>query len=51
MKLKTLSITEITQKPNKLRTALDDGDVRIEWKEQKPNGKVLFSAIVKKEVK
>jgi hypothetical protein len=44
-----ISISEITKNPNKLRTELDKGPVRIIWKEQKPNGKVVFSAIVNKE--
>lgn len=45
-----LTITQIVQKPNLLREALQSGDVRILWREQKPNGKVLESAIVSKEV-
>ena len=44
-----MSISEVTKNPNKLRTELDNGPVRIIWKEQKPNGKVVFSAIVNKE--
>jgi len=44
-----LTITEIVQKPAKLRQALESGPVRIVWKEQKPGGKVRFSAIATKE--
>ncbi len=49
--MKELTITEIAQKPAKLRAALENGPVRIVWKEQKPNGKVVFSAIINKESK
>ena len=47
--MKELTMTEIARHPSKLREALEEGDVRIIWKEQKPNGKVTFSAITKKE--
>ena len=49
--MKELTITEIVKRPNDLRTALDSGPVRIVWKEQKPNGEVIFSAIAEKEEK
>jgi hypothetical protein len=49
--MKEITISEVTRNPNKLRTELDKGPVRLIWKEQKPNGKVLCSAIVKKEEK
>lgn len=49
--MKELTITAIVKRPNDLRTALDKGPVRIVWKEQKPNGAVIFSAIVNKEEK
>lgn len=44
-----LTITQIVQKPNILREALQNGDVRLVWKQQRPNGKVIESAIVTKE--
>ncbi len=47
--MKNLTITEIVRHPHKLREALDEGEVRITWKEPKPNGKITFSAITKKE--
>lgn len=47
--MKELSITEIAKKHTVLRESLEKGPVRIVWKEQKPNGKVLFAAIVNKE--
>ena len=47
----TLTITEIVRHPNKLREALKKGEVQITWKEPKPNGKVTFSAIAKKQGK
>jgi hypothetical protein len=46
-----LTMTECSRSQSKLRNALEDGPVRIIWKEQKPNGKVVFSAIVNKEEK
>ena len=47
--MKELTITEIAKKHTVLREGLEKGPVRIVWKEQKPGGKVVFSAIVKKE--
>jgi hypothetical protein len=47
--MKELTITEIAKKHTVLRENLEKGPVRILWKEQKPGGKVLFSAIIKKE--
>lgn len=47
--MKELTITEIAKKHTVLREALEKGPVRIVWKEQKPNGKVLFAANVTKE--
>ena len=48
--MEKLSITEITKKTSVLKDALEKhGTVKIIWKEQKPNGKVIFSAIVKAE--
>lgn len=46
----TLTITELTRSPSKLRAALKSGDVRIVWRDQKPNGVVLESAIVKRDI-
>jgi len=48
--MKTLTITQIAKKHTVLKEALEKHEeVRIVWKEQKPNGKVHFSAIAKKE--
>jgi len=44
-----LTITQVAKKHTVLKEALKKGPVRIVWKEQKPNGKVIFSAIVTKE--
>lgn len=45
----TLTITEVAKKHTVLKEALEKGPVRIVWKEQKPNGKIIFAANVKKE--
>ena len=45
-----LTLTQITRSPSKLWAALKSGDVRIIRKEQKPGGRVIDSAIVKREV-
>ena len=45
-----LTITEIIRSPSKLWGALKSGDVRIVKKEQKPGGRVIDSAIVKREI-
>lgn len=47
--MKEITITEIAKKRSLLRECLEKGPVRIVWKEQKPNGEILFSAIAKKE--
>lgn len=47
--MKELTITEIAKKHTVLKESLEQGPVRIVWKEQKPNGKVVFSAIATKE--
>lgn len=45
-----MSITDVIKKPAQLKQALESGkEVRLVWKEQKPNGKITFSATVKKE--
>ena len=44
-----MSISEVTRNPNKLRTELAKGKVKLVWREQKPKGAVVFSAIVSKE--
>jgi len=49
--MKKLTITEIAKKHTVLKDALMEGPVRIVWKEQKPNGKVIFSATVKRDTK
>lgn len=45
----TLTITEIVKSPAALKEALSNDSVRIIWKEQKPRGEVVFSAIAEKE--
>lgn len=48
--MKEITITEIAKKHTVLREALEQEEmVRIVWKEQKPNGKILFAATAKKE--
>lgn len=44
-----LTMSQIVKNPSVLREAIQHGDVRLIWKEQKPNGKVIESAIVRKE--
>lgn len=45
-----MSITDVTKKPAQLKQALESGkEVRLIWREQKPNGNIILSAIVKKE--
>lgn len=48
--MEVLTITEIAKRHTVLKEALEKGPVKIVWKEQKPNGKVIFSAIAKKEI-
>lgn len=47
--MKELTMSQIVKNPSVLREALQNSDVRLIWKEQKPNGKVIESAIVRKE--
>jgi len=48
--MKTLTISKIIGKPGTLRKLLEeDGKARIVWKEPKPNGEVILSAIIKVE--
>lgn len=48
--MKVLTISEVVKKPAQFTTLVKSGEeVRIVWKEQKPNGKVELSAIIKKE--
>jgi hypothetical protein len=52
--MQTFTLTEIFRKPSKLREALKKsatGEVRIIWKQPKPNGSIEDSAIVKLERK
>lgn len=44
-----LTISEVVRHPSKLREALAKGPVRITWRESKPKGRKLFSAIIRKE--
>jgi len=46
--MKEITITQIARTPSVLKKALKKGPVRIVWKEQKPGGKVLFSAITQR---
>lgn len=47
--MKTLTISQIIKSPGLLKVEAEKGPVRLIWKEPKPNGLVVFSAIVKKE--
>lgn len=47
--MKTLTISEVIKSPGLLRKELEKGNVRLIWKEPKPNGLIVFSATVKKE--
>ena len=47
--MKEMTISEISKNLASLRDNLEKGPVRIVWKEQKPGGKVTFSAIIEKE--
>jgi hypothetical protein len=47
--MKTLTISQVMKAPGLLKKELEKGQVRLIWKEPKPNGLIVFSAIVKKE--
>ncbi len=47
--MKTLTISQIFKSPGLLKIEVEKGPVRIIWKEPKPNGKLILSAIIKKE--
>ena len=47
--MKELTITQITKRTSLLREELKNGPVRIVWRESKPGGKVIDSAVVKRE--
>jgi len=49
--MKTLTISQIIKSPGLLKKELEKGEVRLIWKEPKPNGMIVFSATVKKEGK
>ncbi len=50
--MKTLTISKVIGKPGILKKCLEkDGKARITWKEPKPNGEVVLSAIIKVEEK
>lgn len=49
--MKELTITQITKRTSLLREELNNGPVRIVWRESKPGGKVIYSAIVNREDK
>jgi len=49
--MKELTTTELRNGLGDLRNFLEKGPVRIIWREQKPNGKEVFSAILTKEGK
>lgn len=44
-----LKLTDIVKKPSILREALTSDKVRIIWREPKPKGKIVFTAICEKE--
>ena len=44
-----LKLTDIVKKPSILREALSSDKVRIIWREPKPKGKIVFTAICEKE--
>ena len=48
--MKTLTISTVIGKPGTLKKLLEkEGKARITWKEPKPNGEVILSAIIKVE--
>ena len=47
--MQEMKISEIVKSPLKFREALEKGTVKVVWKEQRPNGKVLFSALATKQ--
>ncbi len=47
--MKTLSISEVIKSPGLLKKEVEKGDVRLIWKESKPNGLIILSAIITKE--
>jgi len=49
--MKTLTISEVIKSPGLLKKEVEKGDVRLIWKEPKPNGLVTLSVIVTKEGK
>ena len=49
--MKELTTTELRNDLGNLKYYLEKGPVRIIWKEPKPNGKEIFSAILTKEGK
>ena len=47
--MQEIKISDIVKSPLMFREALEKGTVKIVWKEQRPNGKVLFSALCTKQ--
>lgn len=48
--MQQLTSSEIVKTPSLLKEAVESGEeVRIVWKEPKPGGKVVLSAVIKKE--
>ncbi len=47
--IKEISISEIVKKAAVFRESVEQGPVRITWREPKPGGKVVFSVIAQKE--
>jgi hypothetical protein len=48
--METMSITDVLRRPLDFRKALEKGKVKITWREQKPGGKIIFSAKAEREV-
>lgn len=47
--MKELTSTQVTHNLSLLRRELKNGPVRIVWREPKPGGKIIYSAIVNRE--
>lgn len=43
-----LTISEVARHPSKLRLATEKGTVLLNWKENKPGGKVIYSVMCEK---
>ncbi len=46
--MKILTASQIKKKPSLLRKYAEEyGEFQIDWRDQKPNGEVIFSVVVK----